>query len=335
MSKEQITNNKEQSKKIPLRHLPRSPIPSPQSLITVICSLLSVICTGCSINTLVADALTGGGTSTVFTGDSDPQLVGGALPFAIKMYEALLDSAPKHQGLRLTTGSLFVMYANAFVQGPAEMLPVEEWHLRENELKRAKLLYLRGQEILYGALDLKYAGFSKAGADRIVPLLNKCKKEDAGLLYWAVAGGLAAYSLDVFDFELGARIPEWSLMIDRAYELDPDYNGAALDEFLLLFYASLPEMMGGDKERAKEHFRLAQEKTGGNSTGAYISYAQSICVPDQDYDAYKNNLEKTLAVNPDADASSRLVNIINQRKARWLLDNAYLYFSFLPIPDNY
>jgi predicted anti-sigma-YlaC factor YlaD len=202
-------------------------------------------------------------------------------------------------------------------------------------MKRAKQLYLRGQEILYGALDLKYSGFSKAGADKIEPLLNKCKKEDAGILYWAVAGGMAAYSLDIFDFELGARIPEWNLMIERAYELDPGYNGAALDELLLLFYASLPEMMGGDKERAKEHFRRAQEKTGGASTGAYISYAQSICVPDQDYDAYKDNLEKALAVDPDADASTRLVNIINQRKARWLLDNAYLYFSFLPIPDNY
>jgi predicted anti-sigma-YlaC factor YlaD len=286
---------------------------------------------------MVADALTGQGSSSVFTGDSDPQLVGGALPFAIKVYEALLDSTPKHQGLRLVTGSLFVMYANAFVQGPAEMLPGEEWRRREDELKRAKQLYLRGAEILYGALDLKYKGFSKAGADEkaFQSLLEKCRKEDVGLLYWTVAGGMAAYSLDLLDFELSARIPEWGMMIKRAYELDPDYNGAALDEFLVIYYASLPEVMGGDKERAKEHFNRAQEKTGGASTGAYISYAQSICVPAQDYEAYKDNLEKALAVDPDANVPARLVTVINQRKARWLLYNAYLYFSFLPIPDDY
>jgi predicted anti-sigma-YlaC factor YlaD len=283
----------------------------------------------------VADALTGEGGSAVFTGDSDPKLVGDALPFAIKMYEALLESTPKHQGLRLTTGSLFVMYANAFVQGPAEMLPGEEWHLRENEMKRAKQLYLRGIEILYGALDLKYNGFSKANAEQKAIMLNKCKKEDAGLLYWAVAGGMAAYSLDLFDFELGMKISEWKMMIQRAYELDPDYNGAALDEFMLLFYASLPEVMGGDVERAKGHFRRALEKTGGKSTGAYISYAQSICVAAQDYEMYKDCLEKALAVDPDAVPSARLVTIINQRKALWLLDNAYYYFSFLPIPDDY
>jgi predicted anti-sigma-YlaC factor YlaD len=292
----------------------------------------------------VADALTGQGGGTVFTGDSDPQLVGDAIPFAIKMYEALLESTPKHQGLRLITGSLFIMYANAFVQGPADMLPPEEWQTKESAHKRAKQLYLRGQEILYGSLDLKYKGFNKAVADfnkadgdhkDFASLLAKCKKEDAGLLYWTVAGGLAAYSLDLMDFDLSAKIPEWSMMIKRAYELDPDFGGATLDEFLLLFYASLPEFMGGDKERAKEHFKRAMEKTGGNSTSAYISYAQSICVPAQDYNAYKDNLEKALAVDPNADVSNRLVTVINQRKARWLLDNAYLSFSFLPFPDNY
>ena len=299
--------------------------------------LCAAACAGCSVNTLVANALTGEGSSAVFTGDSDPELVGDALPFAIKMYEALLESTPKHTGLMYVTGSLYVMYANAFVHGPAEMLPTEEWRAKDEEMKRAKKLYLKGSGILYRALDTKYKGFIEAAGheETLPPLLKKCKKEDAGLLYWAVAGGMAAYSIDVLDFDLSARIPEWALMINRAYELDPDFNGAALDEFLFLFYASLPEAMGGDKELALSHYKLALEKTGGNSAGAYVSYAQSICVPEQDYDTFRECLEKALALDPDADVSTRLVTIISQRKARWLLDNAYNYFSFLPIPDDY
>jgi len=302
--------------------------------------LITLLSLSCSVNTLVANALTGEGGSTVFTGDSDPELVGDALPFAIKMYEALLDSTPNHQGLMFTTGSLFVMYANAFVQGPAEMLPLEEWQTRGEELARAKRLYLRGSAILYDALDSKYKGFKKAAAREgtepgaLQPILKKCKKGDVGLLYWAAAGGMAAYSIDILDFDLNARIPEWSAMVQRAYELDPDFGGAALDEFFILFYAALPEMLGGDKERAKFHYNRAQEKTGWKSVGAYISYAQSLCIPAQDYDTFKDCLEKALAIDPDADPSNRLVTVINQRKARWLLDNAYNYFSFLPFPDN-
>ena len=308
-----------------------------RNILGVVVVSLVLLYTGCSINTMVANALTGEGGATVFTGDNDPELVGDALPFAIKMYEALLDATPKHQGLMFATGSLFVMYANAYVQGPAEMLPPEEWQAREAAMNRAKQMYLRGSGILYDALEAKYRGFIKA-TEREVDLqrmLARCKKDDAGLLYWAVAGGLAAYSIDVFDFDLSARIPQWKAMILRAYQLDPDYNVAALDEFLFLFYASLPEVMGGDKEQAEVHFQRALEKTQGHSAGAYVSYAQAICVPAQDYETYKDYLEKALAIDPDADPSMRLVTIMTQRKARWLLDNAWNYFSFLPIPDDY
>jgi predicted anti-sigma-YlaC factor YlaD len=237
----------------------------------------------------------------------------------------------------LTTGSLFVMYANAFIQGPAEMLSIEDWREREASLDRAKQLYLRGNAILYRALDTKYKGFISAVAqeDTREAILKKCKKEDVSLLYWAVAGGLAAFSLNVLDFDLSVHLPEWNAMILRAYELDPAYGGATLDEFLIIFFAAMPELLGGDKEKAKLHYQRALEKTGGNSAGAYVSYAQSICVPTQDYETFKDCLEKALAIDPDADISTRLITIISQRKASWLLDNAYNYFSSLPIPSNY
>jgi tetratricopeptide (TPR) repeat protein len=283
----------------------------------------------------VSNMLTGDGSSDVFTGDPDPRLVGDAIPFAIKMYESLLSANPKHQGLMLTTGSLFVMYANAFVHGPAEMLPNYEWEEREAALMRSKQLYLRGHEILNDALEAKYRGFKQASADTLQSILRKCKKEDAGLLYWTVAGGLAAYSIDILDFNLSANIPKWSAMIHRAYELDPDFGGASLDEFLILFYASLPELLGGDDDKAKIHYQRALEKTGGNSVSAYVSYAQNISIPAQDYDTFKDNLEKALAINPNANISTRLVTVITQQKAKWLLDNAWIYFSFLPIPDDF
>jgi predicted anti-sigma-YlaC factor YlaD len=300
-----------------------------------------LIFTGCSINKMamnaVADALSGEGSSDAFTGDSDPQLVGDALPFAMKMYEVLLSSNPNHVGLLNTTGSIFVMYANAFVQGPAEMLSSDEWQQREEGMARAKRLYLRGYGYLSTALDTKFKGFKQANLEdgSLQAILQKCKKEDVGTLYWTVAGGLAAYSIDVLDFELSANIPKWSAMIHRAYELDPNYGGSALEEFLILFYGSLPPLLGGDKEQAKVHFERALEKSNGNSASAYISYAQSICVPAQNYDTFKDHLERALAIDPNADTSTRLVTIIGQRKARWMLANAYLYFSFLPYPDDY
>jgi predicted anti-sigma-YlaC factor YlaD len=248
------------------------------------------------------------------------------------MYETLLAENPDHQGLLLTTGSLFIMYANAYVQGPAEMLENEDYAEKERQFRRAKALYLRGAELLYTALDNKYPGFSAFGENgTLASYLEKMRKDDVPLLYWTAAGVLSAYSLDVFDFELGSKIQSMGAMIHRAYELDPDFNRAAIDEFYILFYASLPELLGGDKALAELHFRRALEKTGGLAAGPYVAYAQAVSIPAQDYDAFKAALEAALAVDIDADPSIRLMNVLAMRKAQFLLDHAYNYFSFLPM----
>ncbi|MFP3040422.1 TRAP transporter TatT component family protein [Treponema primitia] len=278
----------------------------------------------------VANALTGEGSSTVFTGDTDPELIAGALPFAIKMYEALLATQPDHQGLILTTGSLFVMYANAFIQGPAEMLPPEEYLERADRIERARKLYLRGAEILATGLEKKYRGWNDAyGKGVQLSYLAKLKKADVPLIYWHAAGILSAYALNPFDLDLGMRLPELTAAIARAYELDPDFNSGALDDFYVLFYSSVPEGMGGDPSKVETHYQRALEKSKEGLAGPYVSYAQAVCVPAQNIETFKSSLESALAVDIEKDPASRLVNIIAQRKARYLLNAAPDFFAEL------
>jgi predicted anti-sigma-YlaC factor YlaD len=123
------------------------------------------------------------------------------------------------------------------------------------------------------------------------------------------------------------RIPEVTAMMNRAYELDPDWGGGTLDEFWLLYYGSLPDGMGGDRAKAEEHYQLALQKAKGLSAGPYVSYAKAMCIPVQDYETYKKCLEAALAIDTENQKENRLVNIINQRKARWLLDNADVFFA--------
>lgn len=291
------------------------------------CAILLVFAvSSCSINKMainaVSDALTSDGSGSVFTGDSDPELIGDAIPFAIKMYEALLAQNPEHEGLILMTGSLFVMYANAFVQGPADMLPSNEYAEKEAARLRARNLYIRGSNILEDGLDKKYEGIATAGADRLPNYLSKIKKDDVALLYWYVAANLSAYAINPFDLALGQRLPQLKMLIDRAYELDPNFNAGAIDDFYVLFYSSVPDGMGGNKALAEEHFLKAVEKSKGLSAGPYVSVAESICIAAQDYVRFKENLNKALAIDIDENPDNRLVNIISQRKARYLLSMA-------------
>ncbi|MDR0443911.1 MAG: TRAP transporter TatT component family protein [Treponema sp.] len=294
----------------------------------------------CSINEMavkaVSDALTGEGSSAVFTGDSDPELVGEALPFAIKMYESLLSINPNHQGLINTTGSLFVMYANAFVQGPAEQLPRSRYAERQEAMERAKKLYLRGFDILYRGLELKYPGFKEAFHNgSLQTFLSKMNKNDVPALYWSAAGGLSAFSLNPFDLELGVRVPEFFALVQRAYELYPDFNSGALDEFFFIFHASIPQAMGGDKSKVEIHYQKALEKSKGLLAGPYVSYAQSVLIPAQDYAKFKELLDTALSIDPEKDPANRLINVLSKRKARYLLDSAALFFVDFDTDDDW
>lgn len=290
-----------------------------------------VLSPACSLRRLalngVANALTGSSQGTVFTGDNDPELVGDALPFAIKMYESLLAANPRHQGLRLTTGSLYVMYANAFLQTPASMLPEAEYLAQEFTYQRAKNLYLRGRDIILDLLEMKYPGFrSRLERKDYAAALAAARRRDAPLLYWAGAGWLGGYAIDPFDMDLGMTLPAAAALIERAYELDPDYAAGALHEFYILYYGSLPEYMGGSLKKAREHFAKALAASGGRSATPYISLATAVTVKEQNLAEFRELLGKALAVDPDAVPETRLVGALNRRKARWLLEHASDFF---------
>jgi predicted anti-sigma-YlaC factor YlaD len=267
-----------------------------------------------------------------------PETVGPSIPRVIEKNEVKLVKYPDDQELILETGSLYVMYANAFIQGPAEFFPPLQYQERLDALDKAQKYYLRGADILFGGLNKKYPGFDQVSTagNTLAPYLAKMEKDDVPSLYWTAAGYLSAYSLDPFNLKLGRRVPDLLSYIDRAYELDSDFNLGALDDFYVLALSSLPEPLGGDKTRVDTYFHRALEKSGGKLAGPYVSYAQSVCIPNLDYPGFKKYLEAALAIdsNSKENTSNRLVNTISQRKARNLLDHTLDYFIDLEDFDS-
>ena len=173
----------------------------------ILAAALSLLAAGgCSLQRLAVNAVAGmlssSGSSTVFTGEDDPQLVADALPFALKLYESLLGSTPENTELLLATGSMFAMYANAFVQTPAGMLPSTEYQQRLEMTARAKKLYLRGRDYCLKALELRHPGLRALLEADNPSALAKTGPEDAPYLYWSAASWMGAFSAEPFDMEL-------------------------------------------------------------------------------------------------------------------------------------
>lgn len=288
--------------------------------------VLVLLLASCSVNRLAvqwtADALTGLNRSTVFTGEDDPELVAESLPLLLKTNEVLLEQLPDHAGLNLQTGSLTVMYASAFVQGPAELLPVEAGTQKREALARAERLYRRAERVLATALERRFPGLWAAlEADRAGPLLARAQVSDVPLLYWESAAVMSAFALAPLDIGLSVKVKAVHQLMARAYSLDPDWNLGGLDEFYISFYGALPASLGGSRDRADRHFEAAVRKQKGAGVGPYVAYATALSVPLQDFRQFRLLIEAALAVDLEANPELRLVNTLGQRKARWLLEN--------------
>jgi predicted anti-sigma-YlaC factor YlaD len=302
-----------------------------KSTVFYISILIFVIASSCSIEKFAlkktADALTGGSTSNVFLTDNDPELVGDALPFTIKMYESLMASIPEHYGLRLQTGMLYIMYANVYIQSPAEQLPDVEFDKKESMLDRAKNLYLRGRDYTLELLEMKHPGFlENLKSKKFKQALDGIKKDDVPALYWASAGWVAAYSIDPFDMKLGLTLPQAEALMNKVLELDENFNNGSVHDFFILYYGSIPEYMGGSSKKAREHFEKAVALSKGSSASPYLSLASTVSVKEQDIKEFKSLLNQALKIDPDKYISLRLQNTINQKKAAWMLEHIEDYF---------
>ncbi|MCP4148450.1 MAG: hypothetical protein GY757_11955, partial [bacterium] len=155
--------------------------------------------------------------------------------------------------------------------------------------------------------------------------LSVLKKKEVPFLYWSAAGWLSAFSINPFDMKLGMTVPGARAMMERVMELNPDFEKGTLHDFYVLYYGSMPDYMGGDFNKAREHYKLAVA-ANPKKTSPHLSLATSVCVQEQKLEEFKTLLNKVLEIDPDADPENRLVNTINLRKAKWLLEHLGDFF---------
>jgi predicted anti-sigma-YlaC factor YlaD len=277
-----------------------------------------------AVNT-VASTLAEAGTT--FTSDEDLQLVGDAIPFALKFYESILESAPKHKGLLLSTCSSFTQYAYGYIETEAEALPLSRRSEIQGLRDRALKLYLRARRYCVRGMTERFgSGTSEALVQNPETVTAKAKQADVPLLYWTAASWGAAIALGLDRPELAIDLPAVRVLGERALALDDGWGKGALHE-LFITLDSLPEALGGSPASAREHFAKAVELQKGLSPGPYVALAVGVSVPAQDRAEFERLLKDALAVDPDKDPSSRLVTMITQKRARVLLDRGDEWFS--------
>jgi predicted anti-sigma-YlaC factor YlaD len=297
---------------------------------------LAVVGTGCSVKRMVVnkvgDALAGSGTT--FASDDDPELVKAAVPFSLKLMEGLLNESPRHEGMLLATASGFTEYAYAFVQQDADELEDKDLAAAEEMRGRARRLYLRARNYGLRGLEVKHKGFEKALRADPKRAVSVATVKDVPRLYWTALSWAGAISLSKDNPDLIAEMPAVEAMMDRALMLNEAFDFGAIHAFLITYEMSRPGGTGDPAARSRQHFERVLALTKGMQAGPMVSYAEAVCVQQQDQKQFETLLHQALAINPDAKPEWRLVNLIMQRRAKWLLSRTDQLFLRSSTTEN-
>ena len=291
----------------------------PRYLMMVV--LLCLCTSGCAVRkmaiNMVGNALASSGTT--FASDDDPELVKQALPFSLKLMESLLAETPKHRGLLFATSSAFTQYAYAFVREEADEMEPVNLDAAVEMKTRARHLFLRARDYGLRGLETRFHGIRNALGVDPVKALKAARRADVPLMYWTAASWGSAIGLSKNDMMLVADQPIVEALIDRCLELDEAFDQGAIHSFLITYETVRQGGTGDPYERASKHFDRAMELSGGFQAGPLVSLAESVSVAKQDRKEFQSVLERALAIDVNARPEYRLVNMVMQHRARWLL----------------
>jgi predicted anti-sigma-YlaC factor YlaD len=323
---------------IPLCAFKPANAPSRRRLFLRLCSLALAITVlaGCSVKRVainkLGDALANSGTT--FASDNDPEFVGNAIPFSLKLIESLLAESPSHKGLLLAACSGFTQYDYVYIQQSADQAEVTDIQQHLALKARAKKMFLRARDYGLRGLEVSHKGFREALHADARAAVRVVSKKDVPLLYWTASAWAMAISDSKDDPELIADQTTVESLIDRAYELDPTFDHGAIESFLISYEAARQGAKGDSAERSRQHFERAVALSDGQLAGPFVAMAETVSLAKQDRAEFESLLNRALKIDPDTHPETRLANLIMQRRARWLLGRTDDLFLGNPPADG-
>lgn len=263
----------------------------------------------------------------VYTRDNVPELVRDAMPSSLKLIEMLLANSPKNTDLLTAAAAGFTMYSHAFLVQEADYIEADNLEKARDMRSEGKKLFLRARNYGLRGLESVHPGIrEKLLSKDTTGVLQNTTATDIPLMYWTAAAWGSAISLDTDDYELVLDLPKVKHLIQRCLTLNEAWGDGQLHEFMISFTAGTASIGGGSIQEARQHFQRALELNQGHSAGTYVTAAEAIAVREQNRKEFTDWLNKALDIDVDKYQDIRLVNVLAQKRAKWLLDQIDRFF---------
>jgi hypothetical protein len=271
--------------------------------------LITTLLSGCSSRRLAVQATLPLISSQIVSmqEERDVDLAEKAIPASLKMLEGLAKEDPENIWILQKLAEGFCGYAFSF--------------LEDSESARASALYLRGKDYAFRALEIQSNSktWRRLSLDEWSKRLAKVTPSQQPALFWAGQCWGSWLSLNLDSVEAFSSLPRIDSLMNRALALDPDFHYAGPHLFLGAYYGGRSRLLGGNPDKARNHFEQALKITEGKYLLVSFLYAKTYAVQNQNQKLFKTQLDKVLEASDDVLPEQRLANQIAKRKAAVLL----------------
>lgn len=281
--------------------------------ILIISILLFFIVTTCSIKRITIDStgLFMDDISDAFFEEGDIIFAEQAIPANLKLLEGLIKgSAYENDELLLKGCKMFGMYAMGFLEDASIDKKIEK-----KNLKRASVFYEKAKD--YGLMIFKKKSDFKQALegtiDDFIKIMPAFNEKDVELLFWTAFAWGSYINLNRTSPYAVADLPKVKIMMERVIELNDKYFYGLPHLFMIVYY-SMPEMFGGNLEKARQEYDKILEISEGRFILADFFMAKYYAVQKQDREFFIKLMDK-IENTPDDIIKEKLFTQVAKKKA--------------------
>jgi tetratricopeptide (TPR) repeat protein len=249
---------------------------------------------------------------------SDPTIVRAGTPAYLMLVDGLIEAYPGNSELLTAGCQAYAAYASSFVEN--------------TDPDKAAALYAKAKSYGFRALSKKQ-DFQQAATGQLndfVSFLKQYNKQDVPALFWTASAWAKWISLNLDSVETLADMAMLEATMQRILELDDSFYYGSPHLLMAVYLAAKPDFVGGNINKAKEHFDKAFSLGADKLLSAQVLFARYYAVRLRDRDLFAKTLQGVIDAPVDVVPELTLANTLAKEEASEMLEKMDDYFGELP-----
>jgi tetratricopeptide (TPR) repeat protein len=256
--------------------------------------------------------------------ESDYELASRAIPGALKTVEGFWVVSPDNVNFLNILMEGYCQYGTGFVEDEVEQAELrKDFEAVAYHQARATKMFLRCMNYALLRLGKSWKEGLFGSDEEVQKLLARAGKSQRTPLMWVAVGLASAINNNKDRVEMIGYLDTAKAILVRIVEIDEKSGAprnkvhAAMPHIALgMAYTGLDKSLGGDPDKADQHFQKAIEITEGKFLLAHVLRAKRVAFRKKDKKSFHDTLVKVLETPPSIWPEQRLANEIAHRRAR-------------------